>query len=139
MCVLDVLSQAEIDRLLKDLAAGSGEENDADSKNIVKTYDFKTANRFTKDQIRRSSCFNNFGHLLSNYPWHAEPLRLRGAVHQESVQRIQQLRAIARYSRIINTEPLLAPSVLRCEEIAYSFTAVAGGTKESRRGGSLRR
>ena len=66
--MLDVLSQAEIDRLMRDLASGGAEDVETEAKNTVKNYDFKTANRFTKEQIRAINVvFKNFGHLLSNY------------------------------------------------------------------------
>ena len=59
----DVLSQAEIDKLLRELSTGEANEEDEEDKSSVKGYDFKTANRFTKDQIRAINLvFKNFGH-----------------------------------------------------------------------------
>lgn len=66
----DVLSQAEIDALLSkfdsgemDLAAGPDEPS---SK--VREYDFRTANRFHKEQIRTLNIiYETFARLLSNY------------------------------------------------------------------------
>jgi flagellar motor switch protein FliM len=67
---------------MRDLAAGSADDNEAESKSTVKNYDFKTANRFTKEQIRAINVvFKNFGHLLSNYLMGTlmVQLRFRGA------------------------------------------------------------
>jgi flagellar motor switch protein FliM len=63
----DILSQAEIDKLMKELVTGGAEESVSEPKETVKDYDFKTANRFTKEQIRAINVvFKTFGHLLSN-------------------------------------------------------------------------
>lgn len=66
----EVLSQAEIDELLNALSAGNAPFSDAaEEENVanVKTYDFRTANRFPKEQIRTFSIvFQAFSQLLSN-------------------------------------------------------------------------
>ncbi len=65
---MDVLSQAEIDDLLRSLQTGTAEEPQPEKKENVKKYDFRTANRFTKEHIRTvDAVYKNFGHLLSNY------------------------------------------------------------------------
>ncbi len=67
----DVLSQHEIDALLNALNTGevSAEEMSApEPTQRVRTYDFRTANRFSKEQIRTLSIiYDTFAHLLSNY------------------------------------------------------------------------
>jgi len=134
--MLDVLSQAEIDKLLKDLAAGSGDDNEADSKSVVKTYDFKTANRFTKDQIRAISVvFKNFGHLLSNYlmgtlraTCDSEVLSIEEISFNEFNNSVPSPVILA----IINTEPFTGSIIMEMtKEISYSIISrVLGGTKE---------
>ena len=65
----DILSQTEIDELLNALSAGNepelllGKENHS----RIKVYDFRTANRFPKEQIRTLNIvFQNFAQLFSN-------------------------------------------------------------------------
>jgi len=64
----DVLSQSEIDQLLKELTSGgsgSGEQGD-DVK--VKKYDFRTADKFTKEQVKTlHNIYSTFSHLFSTY------------------------------------------------------------------------
>ncbi len=64
-----VLSQAEIDDLLSALASGDDtpmqSTQDLD-KDMVKNYDFRTANKFPTDQIRTlQSVYDNFAQFLS--------------------------------------------------------------------------
>lgn len=65
----DILSQAEIDELLNALKSGTDEAADApksDTQN-VRVYDFRTANRFTKDQMRSlSMVMQSYAQLLAN-------------------------------------------------------------------------
>jgi flagellar motor switch protein FliM len=46
----DVLSQAEIDKLLNELIAGEAVEPVKETKDTIKTYDFRTANRSLKSR-----------------------------------------------------------------------------------------
>lgn len=65
----DILSQAEIDDLLNALSAGIEPEPLPDTSNQsgIKTYDFKTANRFPKEQIRTINIvFQSFSQLMSS-------------------------------------------------------------------------
>ncbi len=65
----DILSQAEIDELLNALSAGSEAElkPEPDVQDSIKVYDFRTANRFPKEQIRTLNIvFQNFAQLFSN-------------------------------------------------------------------------
>ena len=67
----EILSQAEIDNLLNELALGDGktaEDGVDDSAANVKPYDFKTANRFPKEQMRTINIvMQNYVQLLANY------------------------------------------------------------------------
>ena len=67
----DILSQAEIDELLNTLMTGDSasdaEASDGPAKMKVKEYDFRTANRFPKEQMRTFHVvFETFSQLLSN-------------------------------------------------------------------------
>ena len=134
--MLDVLSQAEIDRLMRDLASGSVEESETEKQNTVKTYDFKTANRFTKEQIRAINVvFKNFGHLLSNYlmgtlraSCDSEILSIEEISFNEFNNSVPSPVIIA----IINTQPFTGSFILEMtKEISYSIISrVLGGTKE---------
>ena len=134
--MLDVLSQAEIDRLMRDLASGGAEDVEAESKNTVKNYDFKTANRFTKEQIRAINVvFKNFGHLLSNYlmgtlraSCDSEVLSVEEMSFNEFNNSVPSPVIIA----IINTLPFTGSLILEMtKEISYSIISrVLGGTKE---------
>ncbi|MEL4106730.1 flagellar motor switch protein FliM [Oscillospiraceae bacterium WX1] len=134
--MLDVLSQAEIDKLMRDLAAGEVDETDEPSKNAVKTYDFKTANRFTKEQIRAINVvFKNFGHLLSNYlmgslraSCDSEVLSIEEISFNEFNNSVPSPVIIA----IINTIPFTGSFIMEMtKEISYSIISrVLGGTKE---------
>ena len=134
--MLDVLSQAEIDRLMRDLASGSVEESEIEIKNTVKNYDFKTANRFTKEQIRAINVvFKNFGHLLSNQlmgtlrtSCDSEVLSVEEMSFNEFNNSVPSPVIIA----IINTSPFNGSLILEMtKEISYSIISrVLGGTKE---------
>lgn len=65
----EILSQSEIDALLDALATGESPKPEKEEKNAeLKPYDFKTANRFPKEQIRTISIvMGSFMQLLSNY------------------------------------------------------------------------
>lgn len=66
----EILSQAEIDDLLNALQAGTADDpkdESAEEKSKVRVYDFRTANRFTKDQMRSlSMVFQSYAQLLAN-------------------------------------------------------------------------
>ena len=62
-----MLSQNEIDKLLSKLSQ-DGLQQDENEVNTIKKYDFRMANKFTKDQIKNlHSIYNNFSQLLSTY------------------------------------------------------------------------
>ena len=67
----EILSQAEIDELLSTLMAGDSapdaEAAEGPSKSKVREYDFRTANRFPKEQMRTFHVvFETFSQLFSN-------------------------------------------------------------------------
>lgn len=134
--MLDVLSQAEIDKLMRDLATGDADTNEDEANSTVRTYDFKTANRFTKEQIRAINVvFKNFGHLLSNYlmgtlraSCDSEVLSIEEISFNEFNNSVPSPVIIA----IINTSPFNGSLILEItKEISYSIISrVLGGTKE---------
>ena len=66
----DVLSQSEIDQLLKELTQGGSSSGSSVQEDDVKVkkYDFRTANKFTKEQIRTlDNIYSTFSHLFSTY------------------------------------------------------------------------
>ena len=61
-----VLSQNEIDELLNALHIGEAGESATEEKQEVRLYDFKTANKFSKEHMRTLNViFENFSYLLS--------------------------------------------------------------------------
>lgn len=138
----DVLSQAEIDKLLKTLITGDADESKnsesepADQGDAVRRYDFKTANRFTKEQIRGLSIiFRNFGQLLSNYligllraDCDAEVISIEEMSFNEFNNSVPSPAIIA----VVNSNPF--PSSILIEmskEMSYAIiNRVLGGTKE---------
>lgn len=65
----EVLSQAEIDALLKALASGELDEKEQTSEpQGVKVYDFRRPNKFSKDQLRTLQMIHgNFARMASNF------------------------------------------------------------------------
>ena len=132
----DVLSQAEIDKLMKTLTAGGDEKCEPEAKEKVKDYDFKTANRFTKEQIRAINIiYKNFGHSLSNYflgmlraNCEADVLSIEEMPFNEFNNSVPVPVIIG----IVNTTPFAGPIILELsKEISYSIiNRVLGGTKE---------
>ncbi|MPM03698.1 Flagellar motor switch protein FliM [bioreactor metagenome] len=132
----DILSQAEIDKLMNELITGEAEESVFENKESVKNYDFKTANRFTKEQIRGINLvFKNFGHLLSNYLMgtlrancDAEVISIEEMTFNEFNNSVPSPVVIA----IVNSAPFNGPLILEMsKEISYSIISrVLGGKKE---------
>ena len=68
----DVLSQNEIDALLSALSAGELEPDEVntkeDDKHKIKLYDFRSPQKFSKDQIRTLELVHdNYARIISNY------------------------------------------------------------------------
>ena len=64
----DVLTQAQIDEMLKNVAAGAVPEVTQKEEEKVKEYDFRAPKKFTKEQIKvLDGIFENYARLLSSY------------------------------------------------------------------------
>jgi flagellar motor switch protein FliM len=133
---LDVLSQAEIDKLLASMQTGEADETDSGMGESVRPYDFKTANRFTREQIRAINLvFKNFGHLFSNHLMamlrtncESELLSIEEVSFSEFNNSIPSPVVLA----IINAQPFNGSIIMEMtKEISYSIISrVLGGTKE---------
>jgi len=66
--VADVLTQAQIDEMLKNVAMGAEPVVTKNEETQVKEYDFRAPKKFTKEQIKiLESIFENYARLLSSY------------------------------------------------------------------------
>lgn len=64
----DVLTQAQIDEMLKSVAMGAEPVVTKSEEAAVKEYDFRAPKKFTKEQIKvLESIFENYARLLSSY------------------------------------------------------------------------
>lgn len=64
----DVLTQAQIDEMLKNVASGAEPIVTKTEEASVKEYDFRAPKKFTKEQIKvLESIFENYARLLSSY------------------------------------------------------------------------
>lgn len=64
----DVLTQAQIDEMLKNVAMGADPVVTTTEEAKVKEYDFRAPKKFTKEQIKiLESIFENYARLLSSY------------------------------------------------------------------------
>ncbi len=64
----DILSQSQIDALLKNIGNSGIEEEVKNEEPKIKSYDFRSPKKFTKEQLRiMDSLHENFGRLLSSY------------------------------------------------------------------------
>jgi len=124
----NALSQSEIDELLNQMASGEDvteEVFEEDGPN-VQIYDFATANRFPKDQIRTLEfVYDNFGRLLSNHL--AGILRTTCEVNVLSVEEV----SFFNYSSalpsptilaVLNMPPLQGPTLMEISsEVVYAM------------------
>jgi flagellar motor switch protein FliM len=132
----EVLSQAEIDQLLKDIVSGNERVEVEKKGNNIKRYDFKTANKFTKEQIRAISIvYRSFGYSLSNYfvgmlraACDAEVLSIEEMSFNEFNNSVPTPAVIA----IINSVSLPSSIIIQLsKKISYSIIkSVLGGTRE---------
>lgn len=132
----DILSQAEIDELMKAIATGESDDSREQPKDTVKLYDFKTANRFTKEHVRAINVvYKNFGHLVSNYlmgtlraSCDAEILSIEEISFNEFNNSVTSPVIIG----IVNMAPFTSSVIMELsKEIAYSIISrVLGGTRE---------
>ena len=64
----DVLTQAQIDEMLKSVAAGAAPVATKTEEVKIKEYDFRAPKKFTKEQIKvLDSIFENYARLMSSY------------------------------------------------------------------------
>lgn len=64
----DVLTQAQIDEMLKSVAAGAAPVVTKTEEVKIKEYDFRAPKKFTKEQIKvLDSIFENYARLMSSY------------------------------------------------------------------------
>ena len=64
----DVLTQAQIDEMLRNVAAGAAPVVTQKEEEKVKEYDFRAPKKFTKEQIKvLDSIFENYARLMSSY------------------------------------------------------------------------
>ena len=64
----DVLTQAQIDEMLKSVAMGAEPVVTKSEEAAVKEYDFRAPKKFTKEQIKiLEGIFENYARLLSSY------------------------------------------------------------------------
>ena len=64
----DILSQAQMGEMLKNVAAGAVPEVTQKEEEKVKEYDFRAPKKFTKEQIKvLDGIFENYARLLSSY------------------------------------------------------------------------
>ncbi|MBP1544961.1 MAG: flagellar motor switch protein FliM [Oscillospiraceae bacterium] len=64
----DVLTQAQIDEMLKSVAAGAAPVVTKTEEAKIKEYDFRAPKKFTKEQIKvLDSIFENYARLMSSY------------------------------------------------------------------------
>lgn len=132
----DVLSQGEIDELLSALTTGEMNAEDllkmeADKK--VRTYDFKRALRFSKDQMRNlSRIHENYARILTTY--FSARLRSLVQIQVASVEQVpyeEYIRSIPSmtFLNVVEPRPLEGRFLLETNpNIAYAmFDRVLGG------------
>jgi flagellar motor switch protein FliM len=133
--LLDVLSQKEIDALMSSMAAGQAAVEEEEPEQAVKPYDFRTANKFTKEQIRTiEAVIKNFSHLLSNFfvgmlrtSCEIEVLSMEEMPFTEFNNSVPALSIVS----VITMSPLEGSAIFEIsKETACSiFARILGGTK----------
>lgn len=127
-CLLaDVLSQQEIDALLKALNSGDLKASDVEEKKEkVKIYDFKRAMRYSKEQLRGiSRIHENFTRILTSYL--SAQLRTYVQIEIELVDQVTYREFLAALPsktimNIFEVQPMEAKMVLEINpQVAYSI------------------
>lgn len=129
----DVLTQKEIDELVNSM--NLGETPEVEQKDEIREYDFRTANKFTKENIRTvEAVFKNFAHLISNYlvgmlrtACEVEVLSIEEMSFTEFNNSVPALSVLS----IISMSPLEGTAIFEIsKETACSiFSRVLGGAK----------
>lgn len=136
----DILSQSEIDALLSALSTGemnAEELKDEEKKQRIRTYDFKRALRFSKDQIRSlTRIHENYARLLTSY--FSAQLRTYVQISVASVDQLpyeEFIRSIpsATVLNVIEAPPLEGHLIIEVNpNIAYAMLdRLLGGNGES--------
>jgi len=130
----DILSQKEIDALLNSMNLGEMPAEE-DPKKAVREYDFRTANKFTKEHIRTvEAVIKNFAHLLSSYfvgmlrtSCEIEVLSMEEMSFNEFNNSVPSLSVIS----VIGMRPLEGSAVFEIsrETASSIFSRVLGGAK----------
>jgi flagellar motor switch protein FliM len=125
----DVLSQSEIDALLNAMNSGEVDASKpAEPELKVKEYDFRTANRFSKEQIRTLHIiYDSFARLLSTYlsgslraMCNCEVVGVEELKYQEFVNALPTPVILA----ITRMNPLSGPTLVELSpSVAYSMIA----------------
>lgn len=135
----DVLSQAEIDALLNALSSGdvAAEEMVEETTAKIKDYDFRTANRFSKEQMRTFNIiYDTFARLFTSYlsgtlrvMCSAEVISVDEVKYQEFVNAMPTPVILG----IITMPPLVGPTMLSiAPDVAYVMIArLLGGSDQS--------
>ncbi|MBG9784321.1 flagellar motor switch protein FliM [Shouchella lehensis] len=132
----DVLSQGEIDELLSALTTGEKSAEDllkVEAEKKVRTYDFKRALRFSKDQMRNlSRIHENYARILTTY--FSARLRSLVQIQVASVEQVpyeEYVRSIPSmtFLNVVEPRPLSGRFLLETNpNIAYAmFDRVLGG------------
>lgn len=124
----EILTQSEIDQLLRELNEGTAsitiEEPQAGPR--IKSYDFRTANKIPRDQIKTLGIIHeNFARLLGTYLTgtlgvfcECDVLSLEEQTYQEFTNSAPQASLLA----ILKMEPLQGPTLLQLSpDVAYSI------------------
>jgi len=135
----DVLSQNEIDALLNALSSGdvAPEDMAEDPALKIKEYDFRTANRFSKEQIRTFHIiYETFARLFTSYL--SGTLRVMCSSEVMSVEEVKYQEFVNAMPTpvvlgIINMPPLVGPTMLSITpDVAYvMISRLLGGSNQS--------
>lgn len=134
----NILTQQEIDELMQSLNSGNVQEDTKEIENDkkIKKYDFRLANKFTKEQIKSlNTIYDNYSRLLSNY--FSSQFRANCEVEVVSVEEQKFFEftnsqpAVSLYG-IVGMKPLLGSTLVDITpQIAYAMiNRVLGGPVE---------
>ncbi|MCL1819185.1 MAG: flagellar motor switch protein FliM [Oscillospiraceae bacterium] len=135
----DVLSQSEIDALLNALSSGdvAPESMAEDPALKIKDYDFRTANRFSKEQIKTFNIiYDTFARLFTSYL--SGTLRVMCSADVVSVEEVKYQEFVNAMPSpivlgILKTPPLVGPTMLSiAPDVAYvMISRLLGGSNQS--------
>ena len=135
----DVLSQNEIDALLNAINSGDVVHEDSVEENIVniKNYDFRTANRFSREQMRTFNViYDTFARLVATHLsgalrvfCSADVISVEEVKYQEFVNAMPSPVVLG----IVSMPPLVGPTLLEmAPDVAYvMISRLLGGSSSS--------